>query len=225
MKKLKFTRNNALLLLLTIYFIISFSLYKTLIEFPPSKILGDSYRLFFLHIPTPIVGFFSFTIALMASILYIKTKNLAWDDVAASSVKIGFVFSGLALATGWAFSYEAWNSTWSWDPKALTMMILFVIYLGYFALRQATYDPGQRAKVSAIYGIMAYLSIPLTYMSSRLWFSLHPEGSIGLTSDMKMVAVLMVFGFVLLNSYLLWFEVTYKKLAKKYENMIQEIDI
>ncbi|MCL7476282.1 MAG: cytochrome c biogenesis protein [Methanosarcinales archaeon] len=218
------TRKKTLLLLFLTYTIISYSLYQFLVIFPPSKTLGDSYRLFFFHIPTPLVAFLAFTVTLFSSILYLKTADLKWDDLASSSVKLGFIFSALAMVTGWVFTYEAWNTTWSWDPKVVTMFILCFLYLGYFTLRQATFDPVRKARTSAIYGIMAYLSIPLTYMSSRMWISLHPGGSIGLTPDMGIVAGLMVIGFMALYGYLLWFEVTYKKLEQRYASLVREAD-
>lgn len=216
------TRKNTKLLIFLTYIAISYSLYQFLVVFPPSEKLGDSYRLFFFHIPTPIVAFFAFTVTLFSSILYLRTADLKWDDMASSSVRLGFMFSGLAMVTGWAFTYEAWNTNWSWDPKVVTMFILLIIYMGYFVLRQSTYDPVKRARASAVYGIIAYLSIPLTYMSTRIWFSMHPQGSIGLTSGMGITAALMTFGFIVVFSYLLWFEVTYKKLLHKLDQISME---
>ena len=222
---MKLTRTSAISIIFTSYCIVSFCMYRFLIVFPPIDVLGDSYRLFFFHIPTPLVGFFAFTVTLLTSIMYLRTRDFKWDDMASSSVEIGFVFSGLAIATGWAFSYEAWNTTWSWDPKVMTIFVLWLVYLGYFSLRRAIDNAQKRASSSAVYGIVAYLSVPLTYMSTRMWTSLHPEGSIGLTSEMGLVAALMVFGFLLLYAYLLWFGATYKRLMRTYELLMQEAGI
>lgn len=200
-------------LLILTWVLVSAAMYMALIVFPPVEKLGDTYRIFFFHLPNAVLAFFSFTVTAVTGIMYLRTRDLKWDDIAISSVKLGFIFGGLALATGWAFGFLAWGAVWSWDPKVVATFVMWFVYIGYMMLRNSVDDESQRARQSAIYGIVGYVSVPLAYISSRLVYSLHPE-SIGLTSMMNYTAIVMTVGFFLLYFYLLWFNIKLEKFSR-----------
>lgn len=201
------------LILVIIWALISAAMYMALVVFPPVEKLGDSYRIFFFHLPNAVLAFFSFTVTFVSGIMFLRTKDLKWDDIGISSVTLGFVFGGLALATGWAFGYLAWGAVWSWDPKVVATFVMWFVYIGYIMLRNSEEEMERRARQCAIYGIVGYASVPLAYISSRLVYSLHPE-SIGLTSMMNRTAMVMIVGFFLLYWYLLWFNVKLEKFKR-----------
>ncbi|NJD76650.1 MAG: cytochrome C assembly protein [Candidatus Methanoperedens sp.] len=201
------------LFFIILWAIVTAGMYMALVVSPPAAVLGDSYRIFFFHLPNAVLAFFSFTVTAVSGIMYLRTKNIAWDYTGSGSVKLGFVFGGLALATGWAFSYEAWGTRWSWDPKVVATFVMWFVYIGYIMLRRSVDDETRKARLCAVYAIVGYVSVPLAYLSSRLAYSLHPE-SIGLTEIMKMTAVIMVAGFFLLYLYLLWFQTRLARLLR-----------
>ncbi len=182
--------------------LVATGMYMALVVSPPAAVLGESYRIFFFHLPTAVLAFVSFTVTAICGIMYLRTRDINWDDTGAGSVKLGFVFGGLALATGWAFSFEAWGTKWSWDPKVAATFVMWLVYIGYMMLRRNVDDEIRRARLCAVYAIVGYASVPLVYLSSRLVYSLHPE-NIGLTTQMQMTTVIMVAGFLLLYLYLL----------------------
>lgn len=190
------------LFFIILWALVTVGMYMALVASPPAAVLGESYRIFFFHLPNAVLAFLSFTVTAISSIMYLRTNDIRWDDIGAGSVKLGFIFGGLALATGWAFSYEAWGTGWSWDPKVMATFVMWFVYIGYMMLRRDI-DEVRRARLCAVYAIAGYASVPLAYLSSRLVYSLHPE-SIGLTGEMQMTAVIMVAGFLLLYFYLLW---------------------
>jgi heme exporter protein C len=181
-------------------------MYMGIVALPPVAELGESFRIFFFHLPAAILAFFSFTLTAVAGIMYLRTNEIRWDMISSGAVRLGFIFGGLALATGWAFSYLAWGTKWSWDPKVVATLVMWLVYWGYLMLRKSIDEESLRARLCAVYGIVGYVSVPLSYLSSRLVYSLHPEG-IGLTSMMKMTAAVMTIGFFMLYFYLLWFNV------------------
>ncbi len=204
------------LLLAVIWTLVTIGMYMALVVSPPIDTLGDSYRILFFHLPNAVLAFFSFTVTAASGIMYLRTNDIRWDDIGISSAWLGFVFGGLALATGWAFSFLSWGTLWSWDPKVVATFVMWFVYMGYIMLRRSVDEESRRARLSAVYGIIGYVSVPLAYLSSRLVYSLHPE-SIGLTPEMQLTALVMVAGFVLLYFYLLWFNVRLERLYRLLE--------
>lgn len=193
-------------------------MYMGIVVLPPDARLGDSFRIFFFHLPAAILAFFSFSLTAVAGIMYLRTNDIRWDMISSGSVKLGFIFGALALATGWAFSYLAWGTKWSWDPKVVATLVMWFVYSGYLMLRRSVEEESRRARLCAVYGIVGYVSVPLSYFSSRLVYSLHPEG-IGLTPLMKTTAAVMTTGLFLLYFYLLSFNIKLGMLSR-----IQEIE-
>ena len=150
------------------------ALYMIFIWAPPERSLGDSYRVFFLHTPSAWVSYLAFAITFISSILYLKTGNLKWDLYAASSSILGILFSMITLITGSIWAKLAWGLYWNWDPRETATLILFLAYLGYISFRMAISDRDRRARISAVLGILAFISIPLSYFSAVLWATLHP---------------------------------------------------
>jgi len=150
------------------------ALYMIFIWAPPERSLGDSYRVFFLHTPSAWVSYLAFAITFISSMLYLKTENLKWDLYASSSSMLGILFSMIALITGSIWAKLAWGLYWNWDPRETSTLILFLAYLGYISFRMAISDRDRRARISAVLGILAFVSIPLSYFSAVFWATLHP---------------------------------------------------
>jgi heme exporter protein C len=150
------------------------ALYMIFIWAPPERSLGDSYRVFFLHTPSAWVSYLAFAITFISSILYLRTGNLRWDLYAASSSVLGILFSMITLITGSIWAKLAWGLYWNWDPRETATLILFLAYLGYISFRMAISDRDRRARISAVLGILAFISIPLSYFSAVFWATLHP---------------------------------------------------
>lgn len=205
------------LFFVVIWALVTAGMYMALVVFHPDAVLGESYRIFFFHIPSAVLAFFSFTLTALSGIMYLRTNDISWDDISVSSVRLGFVFGGLTIATGWAFSFMAWGTRWSWDPKVAATFVMWFVYIGYIMLRRSVDEGSRRARLCAVYGIVGYASVPLAYLSSRLVYSLHPE-SIGLAPQMQLTAIVMTVGFVLLYFYLLWFNVRLERLYRRLES-------
>jgi heme exporter protein C len=141
---------------------------------------GESVRLMYIHLPTIWVAYLSFVVTAVSSGLYLFTKkhSLGWDRVAGASAELGVVFVGLTLIVGSLWGRLTWGVFWQWDARLTTTALLFVTYIGYLAVRRLGGSHHQRAKRSAVIGLLGVLLLPLVHWSVRIWRSLHQEATI-----------------------------------------------
>jgi heme exporter protein C len=123
-------------------------------------------------------------------------RRLAWDRLAASSAEIGVLFTGLAIVTGAIWGRPVWGVFFDWgDARMASTAVMFLVYLGYLALRRYSPSPEAAANRASILGIVAVIQVPLVYFSVNLFRTLHQTQSIrpdGATMDRSMVAALLV---------------------------------
>jgi heme exporter protein C len=142
------------------------------------RVQGDAARIVYVHVPLAWVAFFAFFVVFVASIAYLRTGSARWDRLGHASAEVGVVFTTLVLVTGSIWGYPIWGTWWAWDPKLTTTLILWFIYLGYLMVR-AYAEPPRGARYAAIVGIVGFVDVPIVYMSSVWWRTLHPAPVIG----------------------------------------------
>jgi len=141
----------------------------------PSDQLRDNYRIIFFHLPSAISSFVAFTVTLISSVLYLIKNDFKYDLISKNSAKGGFFLITAALVSGSIWANVAWGSYWNWDPRETTVLVLWFVYAAYFALRESIETQADKARISSIYAIFAYVTVPLSYISARIFFSLHPQ--------------------------------------------------
>jgi len=195
---------------------------------PPQKELGDISRIFFFHVPVAWVTVLAFLVAMINSVLYLSKKNHVYDIQAAVSSQVGFLFAILATVSGAIFAKNAWGSYWNWDPRETSVFILLLIYGAYLALRSAIEAEDRKANLSAVYSILAFITVPfLVFVVPRVFQSLHPTDSI-VNSQIKIQMpplVLLVFlssllGFSLLFVWIYNLEIKVTILHKKIKGSL-----
>lgn len=166
---------------------------------PPDALQGEYSRLINVHVPSLWLAFLAFGITALGSIMWLVKKTERWDRLAAASVEVGVVFTGIGLFTGMVWGQAVWGTPWDWqDPRLMSTAVMFFVYLGYLALRNAVDDPVLRARRSAILGAIAFVQVPLVYFSVNLFRTLHqtqslrPDGST--MPDEMLVAMLINIG-------------------------------
>lgn len=146
---------------------------------PPQKELGEVSRIFFFHVPVAWVTVLAFLFAMINSILYLSKKDPVYDTQAAVASQLGFLFAILATVSGAIFAKSAWGSYWNWDPRETSVFILLLIYGAYLALRSAIGAEDRKANLSAVYSILAFITVPfLVFVVPRVFQSLHPADSL-----------------------------------------------
>jgi heme exporter protein C len=182
------------------------ALYLVFLYAPTEATMGDVQRIFYFHVSSAWVGFFAFFVTLIAGIAFLRTGSKDWDVVALSSVEIGITFTTMAVITGSIWAKATWNAWWPWqqEPRLVLISILLLLYLAYLMLRAFLEGEEQKARFAAVYGIVAFMSVPFTFMSVRWWQGLHPV--IFEREGMHLTpAMLATFLFCLLAFTLLYF--------------------
>ncbi len=190
-------------------FLFPLSLLFVLIS-PTDVNLKFSQRIFYFHLPANIMAFVSFFIYFIAGIAYWRKRTRKWDIVMLASMELGFFFALIGVITGSIWARYAWNTFWTWDPRLTTVTIMLVVYLAGFMLRQATEDPGRKAALTAAFGIIGFIDVPLVFFSTRFFpRGLHPvifgsnDNAVGLEGFMIVTLLTCILTIGLLFTYLL----------------------
>lgn len=147
---------------------------------PADRDQDEAVRILYVHVPTIWIAYLAFIVTAIASGMYLftKKKSLGWDRLAGASAEIGTVFVAVTLVVGSLWGRITWGVFWQWDARLTTTALLFVTYIGYLAVRRLDGTHQQRARRSAVIGLIAVLEIPLVHWSVRLWRSLHQEATV-----------------------------------------------
>lgn len=180
------------------------------------NLAGDeqyAQRIFYFHIGVCVAALWGFAMSVIGSIGYLFTRKLEWDRMAHASVEVGTIFGFGILISGSIWAKPTWNTYWTWDPRLTTATITVLIYVAYILFRNGLDEPHLRARFASIYALFAFLSVPLTYYSARIWRSIHPivfdganaeaEGSFSIGPTMGQTLMIASIGFSLLFAALM----------------------
>jgi heme exporter protein C len=170
---------------------------------PRERTMGDVQRIFYFHVSSAWVGFFAFFVTFVAGIGYLARGERRWDIVAVSSVEIGLTFITMAVITGSLWARPAWGTYWTWEPRLTISAVQLLIYVAYVMLRAAIDSPERKARFAAVYGIVAFVTVPLSWFAIRWWRTIHPDvltsgEGMALTSPMVHTLLFSVSAFTLL---------------------------
>ncbi|MDA8290558.1 MAG: cytochrome c biogenesis protein CcsA [Actinomycetota bacterium] len=187
---------------------------------PPDEFMGNLVRLLYIHPALAWVMYIAYGVSFLSSLLYLwpRTRALRWDRLAGASSEVGVVFTGLTLVTGSIWGRPTWGAWWTWDPLLTTTALLFVLYLGYLAVRRIPAEPEARARRSAIAALVAFVDVPIAYFSVLWWRSLHQTPTVdnpinGKTAIHGSMAWTLLLSFVAFSLVYLWLVVHRCRLA------------
>ncbi len=196
---------------------------------PLERLQGAVQKVFYFHVAAGWVGMLSFLVAAAAGVIYLLKKNFAWDRVGLAAIEIGIAFSLINIITGSIWARPIWNTWWTWDPRLTTATIMVLIYFAYLMLRAGLEEPERRARFGAVYAIIGFLSVPLSFFSIRLWNTIHPvviasgdpgaTGAFDMTPTMTQVLMFSLLTFTFVYFDLLWHRVRLGQLADRVEQL------
>jgi heme exporter protein C len=196
---------------------------------PVERVMGQVQKVFYFHVATAWIGLLSFAVAAVGGVVYLRTHNMDWDVVGLASVEIGMVFLMVAIITGSIWARPIWNTWWTWDPRLTTVTITELIYAAYFMLRSGLDEPERRARFGAVYAIIGAISVPLTFLSIRIFRTIHPvviggsdpnaSGAFDMAPKMLTTFLFSLLAFTVVYAALLWHRIRLGKLAEKVELM------
>ncbi len=141
---------------------------------PVEQSMGIVQKIFYTHLPMAWWSFVSFFVVFVASILYLAKRRAAYSRLAGAAAELGVLMSGLALASGMCWARPIWNVWWTWDPRLTTTLVMWFVYAAYLLLRGSDIGGQRKDAVLAVLGIVAFLDVPLVFVSARYWRSIHP---------------------------------------------------
>jgi heme exporter protein C len=192
-------------------------------------VMGQVQRVFYFHVATAWVGMLGFMVAAIAGVVYLLKHDRKWDVIGLSAIELSLVFFFIAIVSGSIWARPSWGTWWTWDPRLTTATIVELVYAAYLLLRQGIEDPDRRARFGAVYAILGFISVPLTFLSIRLFRTIHPvvigngggeaEGDFDMTSRMLQTFMFSLFTFSVLFVDLLWHRIRLGMLADKVESL------
>jgi heme exporter protein C len=190
--------------------------------------MGRVQKVFYFHLAAAWVGMLGFMVAVIAGITYLVTSQRKWDVAGLAAVEVSLVFFFIAIVAGSIWARRTWGVWWNWDPRLTSAAIVELVYAAYLMLRQGIEDPDRRARFGAVYAIIAFISVPITFVSIRILRTIHPvllggteSGPSGMGMTNKMVYTMMVslftFSFVFADLY--WHRLRLGQLTDKIEQL------
>ncbi|KEO73254.1 cytochrome c biogenesis protein CcsA [Anditalea andensis] len=199
-----------------------------LFEVPRLPILNESIRALYFHVTMWFGMVVMLVVAVVYSVKYLRSGELKHDDMAIEFTNAAILFGVLGIVTGMLWAKFTWGEYWSGDPKQNGSAIALLMYFAYLILRNSLTDVHQRAKIGAVYNILAFaVYIPLIFVLPRLTDSLHPGngGNPGfnaydMDSTLRMVFYPAIIGWTLLGVWISTIRVRFRRLERKYEDQL-----
>jgi heme exporter protein C len=175
-------------------------------------------NILYVHVPSSICALLCFVVLLVSSIAYLSTNSQGWDLIAAASAEVGVIFATILNVTGMIFSRAEWNTWWTPSPRLISSAILWFLYIVYLILRANL--PGsqqKRARISAVFGIIAFLDVPMVFISARFMTDIHqPNFSLD-SSGQTATFMLNMVSILVLAAALIWIKTDILKAQAKLE--------
>ena len=175
---LKLARWLTPLLLVSGMVLVAGSLWWGLFHVPPDRLMGETVRILFIHVPSAWLGMGGWSAIAISSLAYLVWKHPLAAVAARAAAVPGMVFTAVCLATGSIWGRPTWGTWWEWDGRLTSMLVLLFLYFGYIALTQAVAREGVSPKIAAIFGLVGAINIPIINRSVVWWNSLHQPASI-----------------------------------------------
>jgi len=182
---------------------------------PADVVQQDSVRIMYVHVPTAILAFTASGITTLASAMWLRRRTEGWWVLGGAAAEVGIVFTAATLVTGAIWGRPTWGTYWDWDPRITSTTLLFVLLVGYTALRRIDSESGQasqRGMRAAIVGLLLFPNVLIVHYSVDWWRSLHQpatitrldpsiEGTMLFTLMLGIAVFFLVFAWLLVHRF------------------------
>ncbi len=193
-----------------------------------SSSMGFSQKIFYYHAPIAETALVAFGISFVAAILYLRSQDLKWDRLGFVCVRLGLLFSVLVMITGMIWGKASWDTWWAWEPRLTTFLLVCFLYIAYWVLRSVVEEEQRRATYAAVFAIIAFIDVPITFFATRfLPEGLHPvvitTGDTGMEGSMFVSFFLSMIGMTLLLVALIRSELVVEALKDRVADLKHKI--
>lgn len=177
-----------------------------LLAAPADDVQLDAVRIIFVHVPVAIATYVAFGLTAVGSLMWLWRRSAWWDTTAHAAAEVGVLLCGLTLATGMLWGRPTWGTYWEWgDVRLVTTLILFLIMVGYLAVRSLGGDEAASTR-AAVVGLVGAVNLPIVNQSVNWWAdrTLHQQSSItdGKLEDLTLFTLFL--GIVTAGLAILW---------------------
>ena len=213
-----------------VLFLVGAAAYASFFIAPEEKTMHVLQRIFYFHAAAAWAGMTSFFVCFVANLLYVWRREERWDALGISSAEVGLAFITVVLITGPIWAKPAWGIYWTWDARLTSTFVLWLLYISYLLLRTLIEEPDRRALLSALFGIFAFIDVPIVFGAIRWWRTQHPAPVImggpgsGLDPTMNKVFFFSVLAMHALMVFLIAERYRLEKLRSDFEVVRREAE-
>ena len=184
--------------------LLGFGLYLAFLGTPPDYQMGETVRIMYIHVPSAWLAMMAYSVVALSSFGFLVWRHPLADVSAKAAVPLGAAFTFLALVTGSLWGKPTWGTYWQWDGRMTSVLILFLLYLGLMALRNAIEDEILASRLTAVLALVGIILLPIIKYSVVWWNTLHQPASVSklgkpeIHSSMLTALAVMAIGFTLL---------------------------
>jgi heme exporter protein C len=191
-----------------------------------------SQKIFYFHVPVAIASFGAIAFLAYYCIRTLATKDqdkrLAFDTRARIAAEVSLVFIIMTMLSGDLWTRYEWGVWWVWEPRLTTYLILMLLIIAYFILRTAIDAPERKATFAAVFGLIACVDAPISFMITRLVpSSIHPvifRTDSGLSPMMLLPFLLGLFGMALIAFALYRLRLRQVELSQRLDVLKQQLE-
>lgn len=169
---------------------------------PVERIQGPAQKIVYIHAPAAWDALMAFAICGIVSVVYLWLRDSRLDLFAAASAEVGVAFSVIMLTTGPIYGRAVWGTWWQWDARLTSTLFIFLLFIGYLVMRDAVVDHDQRARFSAVIGILGLVLVPFIHLTVYLFRTIHPQPVLARPSRPQMPAEMLTTFLVATGVYL-----------------------
>ncbi|MGZ4162298.1 MAG: cytochrome c biogenesis protein [Neobacillus sp.] len=196
------------------------------------KTMGVVQKIFYIHVSSAWCAFLAFFVTFIYSILYLVNRKRIFDTYAFVSAEIGVVFTTIVLTTGPIWAKSSWNTWWVWEPRLITTLILWFIYMAYIMIRQMDGVWDKKARLAAVFGILGFADVPIVFFAIRWWQTkFHPivfgkgvsQTGGGIEGNMMVALLATIVALTLLYTYFLQKGVSFENMRIKVDQYKEKL--
>jgi heme exporter protein C len=197
---------------------------------PEERTMGLIQRIFYFHVASAWAGFSAFFLCFLANLLYVWRRDQKYDWLAVSGAEVGLAFTTVVLITGPIWAHPVWGIWWTWDARLTSTFVLWLLYVSYLLLRSLVDEPDRRALLSSLFGIFAFLDVPLVFGAIRWWRTQHPQPVImggqgsGLDPTMKSVFFFSALAMHVFMLFLVAERYALEKMQTETDFLVREVE-
>jgi heme exporter protein C len=146
---------------------------------PPDYQQGDTVKIMFVHVPAAWTAMAAYAALGVASFFSLVFRHAVADAAARACAPLGATFTAAALVTGSLWGKPMWGTWWAWgDSRLVSVLVLFLLFVGYIALRASIEDEAKAARAAEILALVGLINLPVIKFSVDWWNTLHQGDSI-----------------------------------------------